>query len=340
VPLRPLSLPQLAHAAASLGIFFADKIFMETIEPFIHRKAVVLHESDSILRAAKAMCANQIGCVVVSDKEGHIVGIATDRDIACFGVGNDLPVDTPLGEVMTESPVFVHEHVLVSDVIRHMVEYGVRRIPVVSETARRGHRCTGVISLDDLLVAKVIDPESVALILKSQMARQPKFARSQREEKAEERSESRKAQTLSKFSKTIASRTELRPNASNKLTRIFLEGMVKRLHYAEATRFISQLPKKWQEELLDLPAGPDRHVTLSNILNRAAVHLALTEGEAEEAVKKLCEALAELLGHGEMAHVASQLPSDFREVITGNSAELDQPATRKNAAYEETHVSH
>jgi CBS domain-containing protein/uncharacterized protein (DUF2267 family) len=320
-------------------MFFAEAQVMETIGPYIQRKVVVLHPNDSIKAAAKAMCANQVGCVVVTDKGGHVIGVVTDRDIACYGIGNDLEVDAALGEVMTDAPIYVHEHVLVSDVIRLMEENVIRRIPVVSETARRGHRCTGIISLDDLMVARVIEIESVSQILKSQVVHHPKFAQGSRQEKAEERSESRMSQTLSKFSKTIALQTELRPSAANKLTRIFLEGIVKRLHYAEATRFISQLPKKWQEELLDLPAGPDRHVTLSTIVNRAAVNLALTEGEAEEALSRLCEALSELLGHGEMAHVASQLPEEFKHLILGPEGEAEIPAPRKSS-FEEPRVSH
>ena len=40
-----------------------------SIDMFVDRKVVILKENDTVLTAAKAMCKNQVGCVVVNDED-------------------------------------------------------------------------------------------------------------------------------------------------------------------------------------------------------------------------------------------------------------------------------
>jgi len=73
--------------------------------------------------------------LVVSDSNSnHLVGIVTDRDIALNVVaeGRD-PYSTRVDSVMTSDPVVCHPDDDVSEAVKVMSEYQVRRIPVVDE---------------------------------------------------------------------------------------------------------------------------------------------------------------------------------------------------------------
>jgi len=49
------------------------------IEPFMHRKVTVLHTDTPLSEAALAMREKSMGCVLVGDHEGYIVGVVTER---------------------------------------------------------------------------------------------------------------------------------------------------------------------------------------------------------------------------------------------------------------------
>src|SRR6185436_6137958 len=99
---------------------------MRSVESFLHKKVVILHQDAAIQQAARAMCDNKIGCVVVADYRGHVVGIVTDRDLACFPLAFNISPTEPLARVMTTEPIFVDETVSLNDVIQILTENGIR----------------------------------------------------------------------------------------------------------------------------------------------------------------------------------------------------------------------
>lgn len=91
---------------------------------------------DSVSTAARTMKQQDIGPVlVVSDhSSNHLEGIVTDRDIAVNVVaeGRD-PYSTRVDGVMTNNPVTCNEDDDVTEAVRLMSEYQVRRVPVVDD---------------------------------------------------------------------------------------------------------------------------------------------------------------------------------------------------------------
>jgi signal-transduction protein with cAMP-binding, CBS, and nucleotidyltransferase domain len=80
---------------------------------------------------------------------GRAVGIVTDRDLLTRVVARGLdPARTQVGEVMSTPLVFVSPRDSLERVITAMVERGIRRVPVLC-----GGRPTGIVALDDLVVA-------------------------------------------------------------------------------------------------------------------------------------------------------------------------------------------
>jgi CBS domain-containing protein len=103
---------------------------------------------ETVQRAAQLMKEHDCGCIpVVEDaKSKRVVGVVTDRDLACRGVAAGKAPDTAVREVMTKDPTCCHPEDHVSEVERMMADKQVRRVPVVD--ARGG--CVGMIAQADL----------------------------------------------------------------------------------------------------------------------------------------------------------------------------------------------
>jgi CBS domain-containing protein len=104
----------------------------------------------SLVEATQRMARSDIGDVLVVDSGGVLRGIVTDRDIAIRVVaeGQD-PRNIRVGDVM--SPVVsVGSSATVEEAMGLMLQYDIRRIPVVDTTGRP----IGFISLGDLSTSR------------------------------------------------------------------------------------------------------------------------------------------------------------------------------------------
>jgi CBS domain-containing protein len=104
----------------------------------------------TIQEAARLMRECDCGCIpVVDDKQSNrLVGVITDRDIACRCTAEGKGPKTPVKEAMTQDPKCCGPEDEVELVERIMIEEQVRRVPVVDD---RG-LCVGIIAQADLAV--------------------------------------------------------------------------------------------------------------------------------------------------------------------------------------------
>jgi CBS domain-containing protein len=94
-------------------------------------------ETASVREAVSAMTARRFGSVVVTDADGGIVGIVTERDVMTKVVNEGrAPDDTPLSEVMTRDVRVARETDDVLDWLRMMSNDRFRRLPVVNEAGK------------------------------------------------------------------------------------------------------------------------------------------------------------------------------------------------------------
>jgi CBS domain-containing protein len=105
---------------------------------------------DTIRDAAQLMREHDCGCIpVVEDKESNrLVGVVTDRDIACRCTAEGKGPETSVREAMSENPRCCGPSDDVETVEKIMVDAQVRRVPVVDD---RGC-CVGMIAQADLAV--------------------------------------------------------------------------------------------------------------------------------------------------------------------------------------------
>lgn len=125
---------------------------------------VELANPDMSLRdAARLMSKCDAGSLPVGDND-RLVGMVTDRDMAIRGLACGLGPDAKVSEVMSKEIRYCFEDDDADDVLDHMSEQQVRRMPVLS----REKRLVGIISLGDL--SKDHEPERAGEAL-SQIAK-------------------------------------------------------------------------------------------------------------------------------------------------------------------------
>lgn len=103
---------------------------------------------DTAQRAAEFMREHDCGCLpVVDDQETkHVVGVVTDRDLACRCLAEGRGPDTPVRELMSSEPSCCTADADLQEVERIMAERQVRRVPVVDEAGC----CVGMVAQADL----------------------------------------------------------------------------------------------------------------------------------------------------------------------------------------------
>jgi CBS domain-containing protein len=115
----------------------------------------------TIACAAKALSDHDIGALVVTDGEGAIVGIISERDIVrVISARGRAALDTPVTEVMTRKVITCGRHDKVDDMMVRMTEGKLRHLPVVEEG-----RLIGVVSIRDVVKSRLreMEQDSTAL---------------------------------------------------------------------------------------------------------------------------------------------------------------------------------
>ena len=116
-----------------------------------NRKVVAVSASAPASDAARLMCEQRVGAIVVTaaPADGAVaIGMLTDRDIVCAQLDRAADLSQlRTADIMTGDPLVLSEDAPVEEAIRRLRNRHVRRAPVIS---RRGE-LIGVISFDDLL---------------------------------------------------------------------------------------------------------------------------------------------------------------------------------------------
>ena len=133
------------HPGGNLG-----RKLLLTAQQIMHAdKAIPIASPDLELREAIGeVSQKRLGCVVVVQSD-LIVGILTDGDIRRAMQKNENPLNDPIDQHMTRSPVSINETALAADALRLMQQRSITVLPVVDDAKK----LTGIIHLHDLLKA-------------------------------------------------------------------------------------------------------------------------------------------------------------------------------------------
>jgi len=115
-----------------------------------------LAPDNTILDAAKAMQAHNIGCMPVCQPGGKIAGIITDRDIVVRNIANNGdPKTTKVKDVMTKNVITVEPDADVDAAAEIMAKNKVRRLPVVQNGS-----IVGMLAIGDLATRNILNTEA------------------------------------------------------------------------------------------------------------------------------------------------------------------------------------
>jgi CBS domain-containing protein len=101
--------------------------------------------SSTVADVARQMASVESGAIPVTD-EGKVIGLVTDRDIVLRVVAENLPLSTPVTDVMTTGVETCREEDNVADAAAIMGSKQIRRLVVLND---RGG-LSGMLSLGDI----------------------------------------------------------------------------------------------------------------------------------------------------------------------------------------------
>ncbi len=113
---------------------------------------------DTVLDALRQMAEKNVGALPVTDAEGRLVGIVSERDYARKVVlQGRSSIGTPVSAIMTAAVITVDPRQDIKDCMQLMTERHLRHLPVIEEG-----RLIGLLSIGDLV--KEINAEQESLI--------------------------------------------------------------------------------------------------------------------------------------------------------------------------------
>lgn len=118
---------------------------------------ITVEEKETVDKVAKHMDTHQLGCIIVTDKEGKPIGIVTERDLISRVLAkNRLASRLKAKAVMTTPLITISPDETLSNVARQMSRLNVRRLGVVYKGD-----LVGLISSKDILA---VTPELLETI--------------------------------------------------------------------------------------------------------------------------------------------------------------------------------
>lgn len=122
----------------------------------------------TLLDASRKLAAKRIGAVIVSDGEGRVQGILSERDIvrAIAQGGADI-LSAPVSDIMTRDVVTCAEDASLDDVMHTMTRGRFRHVPVVDAKGR----LAGIISIGDAVKHQIGEIKLEAEAMKEYIAR-------------------------------------------------------------------------------------------------------------------------------------------------------------------------
>ncbi|MFP3984692.1 MAG: cyclic nucleotide-binding/CBS domain-containing protein [Candidatus Bathyarchaeia archaeon] len=118
---------------------------------------IAVDQKETVERIAQLMDAQQLGCIIVTDKDGKPLGIITERDLITRVLAkNELPSKLEAKDVMTSPLITIDPDETLSNAARRMSRLNVRRMGVVYKG-----ELVGLISSKDILA---VTPELLETI--------------------------------------------------------------------------------------------------------------------------------------------------------------------------------
>ena len=126
-------------------------------------EVVTINPEDTVLEAAKVLDKNRIGAAVVTEANGTVCGVLSERDVArqIARQGMDA-LQRPISECMSRNVITAKLDDSIDTLLACMTDRRVRHLPVMSNA-----KLVGVISIGDVVKRKITETEAEAEAMKA-----------------------------------------------------------------------------------------------------------------------------------------------------------------------------
>jgi CBS domain-containing protein len=122
--------------------------------------------AETVGSAASLLHTRRVGAMVVLDDKDDVVGIVSERDVVrVVAEGGGEGLRRPISSCMSAEVVFADPSETVEQLLSRMTDRRIRHLPVC-----RGGRLVGIVSIGDLVKAKIAESEAEAQTLKNYIA--------------------------------------------------------------------------------------------------------------------------------------------------------------------------
>src|SRR5699024_5888989 len=103
-----------------------DELLTSTVRELITRAPVIIHQSASVLAAAKKMTEESVSSILVLEEQAdaagpqRVAGMLTDQDLRTRVLAESLPNETAVAEVMSQDPITLESHQFVFEAMLTM----------------------------------------------------------------------------------------------------------------------------------------------------------------------------------------------------------------------------
>lgn len=127
---------------------------------------VTVTTSTSIVDVTKTLAKFGIGSIVVTNDDGSLAGIVSERDVvrAIAHMGADVTSE-PVSEIMTENIITCQRNDSIDKIMGLMTSKRFRHMPVVEEG-----KLKGIISIGDVVQQRIAEAELEASAMRSYIA--------------------------------------------------------------------------------------------------------------------------------------------------------------------------
>lgn len=129
------------------------------VRDVMNRNVVTADEDMNIIDAAKKMYAHKIGSLIIIRK-GKIIGLVTQTDVVkAISEERDLEA-TSLADIMSKNTITIDPDKTIEDAVNLMVEYKIKKLPVVDDD-----KLVGIVTTSDIIVVEPKLIEDIANLI-------------------------------------------------------------------------------------------------------------------------------------------------------------------------------
>ncbi|MAD73588.1 MAG: cyclic nucleotide-binding protein [Rheinheimera sp.] len=117
-----------------------------TVGTLLSREPVSIGSDANVWQAAQLMTEQSVSSLLILDKEQHLTGIITDKDIRARLVAPGLKSETPVTDIMSANPVTIEQQQYIFEAMMLMLRHNLHHLPVVKQ-----QKAVGVIAISDII---------------------------------------------------------------------------------------------------------------------------------------------------------------------------------------------